>query len=599
MGPPSKESETPLMGLRQHSCGRELQVIASLWSLALLVNANAFGGDAALQPPGNQQARILQTDGTTPTRYPPASGVNSQVERSSIPTASQGAVRHPAAARIYPVSEQQIPPPYDLIEKQGDVADGLANDYRATQPAPIDIMPIDLLTAWRLAVRQNPSIGLARQVVEERVAFLLQARSIALPSLNAGGNYHSHNGNLQRSSGAILSVPAEQSLYAGGGARTLAAESVSIPAVRFFAPIADAWYAPLAARQEIAASQFDVRTTSNSILLDVTNYYIDLLGAEARFEVLRRSELDMSEVVRATLAFAQAGQGLQSDANRARADALWLRSKVQAAEGEIAEASARLAQLLQLDPSVALRTPGGPLAIVTIVDPDDKLDQLIATGLQFRPEIAARSSEIAAAEVRYRQEQMRPLLPTIGVGFSGGTFGGGSQLVTPTFGNFSGRSDFDALAFWTLQNLGSGNAALRGQTRAIVDQSTSRRARSANRIRDEVASAHADVRTQLVAINVSQRRLATAEPGFLNELRRTRAKLGLPIEVLNMVDLLVDARDSLVRSVVEYDKAQFRLYVALGQPPDTAIPLTPRRAVPGTGTCIPLPDTRVVSPMRN
>ena len=444
-------------------------------------------------------------------------------------------------------------------------------------------MPIDLMISWRLAARQNPSIGLAQQVIQERVAYLLQARTIALPSLNAGANYHAHNGNLQRSSGVILPVPAEQSLYAGGGARTLAAESVAIPAVRFFAPIADAWYAPLAARQEVSASQFASRATFNSILLDVTKRYIELLGAEARFEVLRRSELDMSEVVRATLAFTQAGQGLESDANRARADALSLRSKVQAAEGEIAEASARLAQLLQLDPSIGLRTPGGPLAIVTVIDPDEQLDQLVATALQFRPEVAARSNEIGAAEVRYRQEQMRPMLPTIAVGFSAGTFGGGSQLVVPTFGSFSGRSDFDVVAFWTLQNLGVGNAGLRGRTRAVMNESISRRARTVNQVRDEVASAYADVCAQLQAINVSQRRLATAEPGFVNELRRARAKQGLPIEVLNMVHLLIDARESLVRSVIEYDKAQFRLYVALGQPPNSAIPIAPRKAVAGTG----------------
>ena len=122
--------------------------------------------------------------------------------------------------------------------------------------------------------------------------------------------------------------------------------------------------------------------------------------------------------------------------------------------------------------------------------------------------------------------------------------------------------------FGRCRTLGAGNAALRGRTRAVVNESTSRRARTVNQIRDEVASAYADVRAQLQAINVSQRRLATAEPGFVNELRRARAKQGLPIEVLNMVHLLVDARESLVRSVIEYDKAQFRLYVALGQPPD-------------------------------
>ncbi len=575
---------------RFSTCCRDLLVIAGVWGLAPLVVANAVGGELLVRPPGTAQLRIAQNDAALTTRLPSVTSSYNQDVAASIHTSSVDATQRGAAPQFCSASVDEIPSTTEEIERQGDVADGLASDYQATQPKPIDTMPIDLIASWRLAVRQNPSIGLARQIVEERVAYLLQARTIAVPSLNAGANYHLHNGNLQRSSGVILNVPAEQSLYAGGGARTLAAETVGIPAVRLYAPIADAWYAPLAARQEVAASQFDVRATSNSILLAVTKHYMDLLGTESRFEVLRRSELDMSEVVRSTLAFAQAGQGLQSDANRALADALSLRSRVQAAEGEIAVASARLAQLLQLDPSVALRTPGEPLAIVTVIDPDEKLDQLVGTALQFRPEMAARSSEVAAAEVRFRQEQMRPLLPTIAVGFSGGTFGGGSQLVTPTFGNFAGRSDFDAVAFWTLQNLGAGNAALRGRTRAVVNESTSRRARTVNQIRDEVASAYADVRAQSQAINVSQRRLAAAEPGFVNELRRARAKQGLPIEVLNMVHLLVDARESLVRSVIEYDKAQFRLYVALGQPPDTAIPVTPRRCVPGTGTSVPIPN---------
>ena len=144
---------------------------------------------------------------------------------------------------------------------------GKRNDYQATQPAPAEIMPIDLITSWRLAVRQNPSIGLAQQVVQERVAYLLQARTIAVPSLNAGANYHLHNGNLQRSSGAILDVPTEQVALCWRRARTVAAETVAFPRCDSLLPIADAWYAPLAARQEVAASQFDVRATSNSILI--------------------------------------------------------------------------------------------------------------------------------------------------------------------------------------------------------------------------------------------------------------------------------------------------------------------------------------------
>ena len=270
----------------------------------------------------------------------------------------------------------------------------------------------------------------------------------------------------------------------------------------------------------MAASRFDARATWNSILLDVTTRYLDLVGAESRFDALRRSELDMADVLRPTLAFAQAGQGLESDANRARSDALLLRSQVQAAEGEIAEASAYLSQLLQLNPSVALRTPGGPLALVTVIDRDESLEQLVDTALRYRPEMGARSSEVAAAEVRFRQEQLRPLLPIVAVGFSGGTFGGGSDLVTPTYGSFSGRSDFDAMALWTLQNLGFGNASLRGQRRAQINEVVADRVRTANQVRDEVAAAYAEAAARLQQVTVAERRLTTAEAGFRNEVRR-------------------------------------------------------------------------------
>ena len=72
----------------------------------------------------------------------------------------------------------------------------------------------------------------------------------------------------------------------------------------------------------------------------------------------------MAAVLHPTVAFARVGQGLNADANRMRSAALLLRSRTQNAEGNIAVASAQLARLLQLNPSVALRTPAGPLAII-------------------------------------------------------------------------------------------------------------------------------------------------------------------------------------------------------------------------------------------
>jgi hypothetical protein len=41
----------------------------------------------------------------------------------------------------------------------------------------------------------------------------------------------------------------------------------------------------------------------------------------------------------------------------------------------------------------------------------------------------------------------------------------------------------------------------------------------------------------------------------------------LPIELLNSFNLLAEARLQYLDAIVDYDKAQFALYVALGQPP--------------------------------
>jgi hypothetical protein len=47
--------------------------------------------------------------------------------------------------------------------------------------------------------------------------------------------------------------------------------------------------------------------------------------------------------------------------------------------------------------------------------------------------------------------------------------------------------------------------------------------------------------------------------------------VGLPIEVVNSLDLLTRARQDVVTATIDYDEAQFRLFVALGNPPDIAL----------------------------
>src|SRR5262249_57986897 len=94
-----------------------------------------------------------------------------------------------------------------------------------------------------------------------------------------------------------------------------------------------------------------------------------------------------------------------------------------------------------------------------------RLERLIQVAIRNRPEMGQWAATIAATEVRLRQEKVRPFLPTFLLGFSAGGFGGGSNQQGYHLGKFGGRTDFDALAFWTFQNFGFGNLALARQRR--------------------------------------------------------------------------------------------------------------------------------------
>jgi outer membrane protein TolC len=425
---------------------------------------------------------------------------------------------------------------------------------------------IDLGVALRLAGADNPTVNLAREQVREALAGQLAARSLLLPTVNVGGNYRFHNGPLQDDPGEFRNVTL-QSGYFGLGAVAVGANPVAVPGVRLFAHLGDAVYEPLAARQRVAVRRSDAQAVQNRILLEVAVAYLELIGAEARLDVLRRAEADVDEIARVTAEFARTGQGAPPDANRAGANAELIRRQLRQAEGGVAVASARLARLLSLDPSLRLRSPGGPVESFRLAPENANLEGLLAVGVQARPETVARAAAIREAQVRIRQEKVRPFVPTLSVGYSAGTFGGGGTLAAANSSPWSGRSDFDVIAVWNVQNLGVGNHARVRAANAAFGQAVAGYDAALNQIRREIAEAQADARSAAQQIEAARVALAGAEEGFKLEKQRVNRAEGRPIEALDSFRQLTDARLDLVAALIAYDVAQFRLFVALGNNP--------------------------------
>jgi outer membrane protein TolC len=193
---------------------------------------------------------------------------------------------------------------------------------------------------------------------------------------------------------------------------------------------------------------------------------------------------------------------------------------------------------------------------------------LLETALAARPEIAARGADVARFETRLRQERVRPLVPTIAVGVSAGDFGGGSNIVGYRFSHFSGRTDIDVLAVWTLQNMGFGNLAVQNKVRAEVGQAEANRISMFDQVRREVAEALAQTKSNRQRMEIAQRRVETAQRAYRQDLERNKdPRLGRVIEVLRSLNLLLTARQDLLQAMVGYSQAQFELYVAIGGMP--------------------------------
>jgi outer membrane protein TolC len=205
------------------------------------------------------------------------------------------------------------------------------------------------------------------------------------------------------------------------------------------------------------------------------------------------------------------------------------------------------------------------------------LGELLVIAMNQRPELAARRAAIREAILQLRSQQLLPFSPTIIAGYSAGTFGGGSNLVStpvgfqgfsqPRFGSFGARDDIDVIMFWTAQNVGVGNLA-RIRERRVNERITELElVRELNLVRNQVATAYAGTHARYAQIGIAQRGVEAGKNSYTEDLGRIKGGQGLPIELLDSFRLLAEARLSYLEAVVNYNKTQFALYVALGQPP--------------------------------
>lgn len=467
---------------------------------------------------------------------------------------------------------------------QANVASAGASSTPAAFPAPASILdpnalPIDLPSTLRLAGVQNPQILIARERITEADAIRQLAAAQLLPDINIGTNYDAHTGPLQQSNGSIGKVNRD-SLYVGLGSSAIGGGTVTIPGVVWNNNLSEAYFGILISRQVVRQREFAATAVNQDVLLRVATGYVELLRAQGRRAIAVVTRDESAELARVTAAYARVGQGRQADADRAATELERRNSDILQSESAVLAASVRLCQLLNLDPSTRLFAADGRVVPSPIIPDPVPLCELLAIALVQRPELGERRAAVQEAMLALRNAKVLPFSPNLIVGYSSGSFGGGSNvsaagIVQPDgsvlkqdrFGNFDGRSDFDAVIYWTLRNLGIGNVARIRIASSRLRANGYRELEVLDRVRAEVATAFARIHATYAQISAAERAVEISQRGFGADLQRTRNREGLPIEVQNSLNLLARSRVAYLDAISDYNRAQFEMYVALGQPP--------------------------------
>jgi outer membrane protein TolC len=463
------------------------------------------------------------------------------------------------------------------------------------------IEPIDLGGALRLAGARDLDIALTRQQLFRAVADLQQARVLWLPSIFLGPTWYRLDGQVQAIDGKVQTV-SRSSLFVGGLASSANLYPAAPPGSGFppmtglfsILRFSDAIFLPMAARRVVASSEADLRASTNDAVLAASEAYFDLLRASGLLAIEREAMANARVLSEITGSFMRTELGLEADHRRILTELYRRRNTVEDAVGQLEVASANLVQLLVLNPNQVL-APVEPAEMVIRLIPDEVcLDDMIIQALHHRPELASAQELVQATLLRLKQARLRPLVPSLAFSYAGGGFGGGPNGF---FGNFNSRGDATISLFWELQNLGFADRAIARRSQAEHQAAAVRLLKVENQVAAEVVAAH---KSRLAAA----RRMKQAAPAVTEGLESLRLNLvnirkgaGLPaatrpIEVLQPIQALAQARTDYLDAVLAHNRAQFRLYRAVGQAP--VLPTSMPSARPATASP-PQPPPAIMS----
>jgi outer membrane protein TolC len=411
-------------------------------------------------------------------------------------------------------------------------------------------LPIDYVTALRLATAQNLDIMQARARFEEARGEHLRAIGVLFPSLSAGLTVSHIDGEIQASFGDL-------------GRREF---STINPAGRISLQLnpGQAVFDVLAASKRADAGLSASESVTQETLARVAITYFALQRAQAHLDIAASALATAAELRQLARTREALGSGLEVDV--ARAEARYAREDVAltSAEELFRSASITLADALQLDPTAVLVPLEVDVQPLVLTGADRPLPELIEQALARRPEVHDTDLRIDAAGNTRSAALAKAVGPTVYGAFEesgiGRNFDVGNRQI---YGGFVG---------WTFAPSSVGDVQVAG---ARLEQAHLQRMQVEQAVKADVVQTRTLMLTANARVSAARCGVVAAEESRSLSQDRFKHGAGLELEVIEAQESLTAARTALVDAIVAYNAAQVRLLRAIGDLSLTVLTASP------------------------
>lgn len=404
--------------------------------------------------------------------------------------------------------------------------------------------PIDLPTLLRLVADQNLSIAESRKNTEVLLSRYRQRQVALLPNIEGTYVQSRLRGAQQTFGGEIITViretvqpqlTASWTLYPGG--RQI--------------------YEALAARRRKLSADSLLRETYQQQLAGAAQEYYQLLAALAQKKVVEQALIDAEEQVRLNEARVDVGRGVPLDLSQARTQYALQQSSLVQAESAWMQTEQALLNRLNLDPMihlVPLETEATPQRLI----PEDfSIKTLIAKALSTHPSLQTAEQELRALGFDLKATRS-DLIPSITLRtYVNGTGVDWQSLTKSTFKGLTVNMNL-------LESLGLAVPFRMQEQRKLLEQRMIALQNLRRNIETEVTLAFLSSENFRTAIAAARQQVASAEESYALAVGRFQAGYGINLDVLTAQTALANARSTLAQAIANYNQAQVRLLLALG-----------------------------------